>query len=391
MALSPDVLDRLRREEFPVTETRTWFNTATYGPLPRSNVLAQTQMLDSMMRGEGAKGIGHWWEGASEVRGKVGQLVGCDPGDVALVRSTGEGLGLVSLGLDWAVGDEVLVYDQEFPSGVYPWLALEKRGVKVRFVEDRGRSRFEVEDVAALLSERTRVVSVSLVNCYHGFRAPVEEISTLCRPNGTWLLVDAVQAVGALEVDVSSLGADLVSAHGYKSLCAGYGIGFCYVSPPLREALEVAAPGWKSVEDAPFIDKQLHYELRYPADARRYEASVPNLAAMFGLGASIDLFLDAGVRVINDWVLDVSAAVTRVLEEKGYAVVSSSRDGERSGIVSARVPEGDAAQVCAVLADQQVACAVRDGRLRVSCHLFNDESDVERLAKALPSSWAASG
>jgi selenocysteine lyase/cysteine desulfurase len=294
-------------------------------------------------------------------------------------------LSLVSLGLDWRAGDEVVLYDQEFPSAVYPWIALEKHGVNVRFVQDRGRHRFDAGDVELLLSDRTRVVCISLVNCYHGFRAPIEEIAKLCRSRGVWLLVDAVQAVGALTVDVGSLGADLVAAHGYKSLCAGHGIGFCYVAPELREALDVPAPGWKSIEDAPLFEKQLQYDLRYASDARRYEPSIPNLAGMYGLGASIDLFTNAGVQLINDWVLEVSAGVVDALEEKGYPVASSTRNGERSGIVSAQVPSGDAQRVCAALAEQQVACVVRDGRLRVSCHLFNDWTDIERLVDALRS------
>jgi selenocysteine lyase/cysteine desulfurase len=377
-------MQKLREEEFPVTENKTWFNTATYGPLPVTNVDAQKEFLEGMMMGAGAKGVGHWWEGAAEVRGKVGTLIGCDPRDVALLHSTVEGLSLVSLGLDWKVGDEVVVYDQEFPAGVYPWLALEKRGVTVRFIEDRGRHRFDVEDVEALLTDRTRVVCISLVNCFHGFRAPIEEISKLCHSNGSLLLADVVQAVGALTVDVASLGADLVAAHGYKSLCSGYGIGFCYVAPKLREVLEVSAPGWKNIEDAPFLEKQLQYNLRYAADARRYENSVPNLAGMYGLGASIDLFTGAGVQLINDWVLEVSAGVVEALEEKGYPVSSSTRDGERSGIISADVPDGDAERVRAALAEKNVSCAVRDGRLRISCHLFNDWTDIERLVTALP-------
>jgi selenocysteine lyase/cysteine desulfurase len=198
------------------------------------------------------------------------------------------------------------------------------------------------------------------------------------------LLADVVQAVGALTVDVASLGADLVAAHGYKSLCSGYGIGFCYVAPKLREVLEVSAPGWKNIEDAPFLEKQLQYNLRYAADARRYENSVPNLAGMYGLGASIDLFTGAGVQLINDWVLEVSAGVVEALEEKGYPVSSSTRDGERSGIISADVPDGDAERVRAALAEKNVSCAVRDGRLRISCHLFNDWTDIERLVTALP-------
>jgi cysteine desulfurase / selenocysteine lyase len=378
-----EVVSRLRREEFPVTREKVWFNTATYGPLPVSNVAAQRDLLEGMMLGAGGPGIGHWWDGAAAVRAKVGAFIGCDPEDVALLRSTGEGIALVSLGLDWRPGDEVVVYEQEFPNGVYPFLALEPQGVRVRFVEDRGRHRFTADDVAAVMSGRTRAVCVSLVNCYHGFRAPVEEISALCRQRGAWLLVDAVQGVGILPVDVGALGADLVSAHGYKSLCSGYGISFCYVSPELRGSLKVAAPGWKSIEDAPYIDRQLDYNLRYADGARRYEPSVQNLAGMYGLGASLDLFTRTGRELIRDWVLGLSAAVAEAVTGKGYRVASSTRPGETSGIVSVEIP-GDAAEVAAALAEQNVTCAVRDGRIRVSSHVFNNQEDIDRLVAALP-------
>ena len=137
MTAAHETVARLRREEFPVTSEKVWLNTATYGPLPVSNVAAQRDLLEGMMRGEAGPGIGHWWDGAAEVRAKVGAFIGCDPADVALLHNTGEGIGLVSLGLDWRPGDEVVVYEQEFPNGVYPFLALEPQGVRVRFVEDR--------------------------------------------------------------------------------------------------------------------------------------------------------------------------------------------------------------------------------------------------------------
>jgi cysteine desulfurase/selenocysteine lyase len=387
--VSPDaVVARLRRAEFPVTAERTWLNTATYGPLPVSNVAAQRDLLEGMMRGAGGPGIGHWWEGAASVRDRVGAMIGCAPADVALLRSTGEGIGLVSLGLDWRPGDEVVLYDREFPSGVYPFLALADRGVRVRFVEDRGRCRFTADDVAAVMTSRTRVVCVSLVNCYHGFRAPVEDIGVLCRERGAWLLVDAVQGAGILPVDVGALGASLVSAHGYKSLCAGYGISYCYVAPELRDCLRVSAPGWKSIEDAPYIDRQLDYNLRYPDGARRFEPTVQNLAGMYGVGASFVLFQRTGPALIADWVAGLAGAVRAAVTERGYTVASSERPGETSGIVSVAVPgtvlDGDAARVGAALAERGISCAVRDGRLRVSCHVFNDREDVDRLADALP-------
>ncbi len=133
-----ETMSLLRREEFPVTREKVWFDTATYGPLSVSNVRAQTKLLEGMMLGAVLPGL---WSlvGRRERGARQSRSVHRMRSDrIALLRSTGEGISLVSLGLDWRPGDEVVLYDQEFPSDVYPFLALEKKGVKVVFVADRG-------------------------------------------------------------------------------------------------------------------------------------------------------------------------------------------------------------------------------------------------------------
>ena len=374
----------MRDEQFPVTRQWSWFNTAAYGPLPVCNVEAQASFLRGMSIGESAAGVGHWWEGADAVRGKVGRLINADPEDICFLKSTSEGLGLAVTGLDWAPGDEVITYDQEFPSTAYPWLGLARKGVAVRFIRDRGRARFDVDDVAELMSARTRVVCLSLVNFSNGFRAPVEAIADLCRSRGIWLVVDAVQAAGCLPLDVQSLGADLVSAHGYKSLCSGFGISFCYVAPRFRENLAVAVPGWKSIENVTDITHQLDYELTLARGARRYESGSQNISGMYGMGASIDLILGLGTDVIGQHVLAMSALVAEHVEARGYHVVSSRRPAECSGIVSVDCGAREPAEVAAALKRASVMCSVREGRLRISSHLFVDEDDVRRLAAELP-------
>src|SRR5207249_2785353 len=144
----------------------------------------------------------------------------CSAADIAILHSTTEGLSLVAQGLDWEAGDEVISYELEHPNAVYPWKNLADRGVVIRYIKDAGY-RFDADQVAELITDRTRVVCLSLVNFGHGFRSPVERISAMCKPRGIWVVIDAVQAVGSISVDVAALGADIVSAHAYKWLLGG--------------------------------------------------------------------------------------------------------------------------------------------------------------------------
>jgi selenocysteine lyase/cysteine desulfurase len=219
-------LAEIRRREFPITNSWLYFDTATYGPHPRRYVQAISDIAGRLSTDP----LGTTSASVEGVRSAAAQLLGAPEANVALLRSTGEGTNLVTGGLDWHAGDEVILYELDFPSLVAPWIALGERGVNVAVVADRGRHRFEVEDFERLLSPRTRAISVSLVNNTTGFRAPVEALAELCRARGLWFSVDAVQAIGSVVVDVPSLQADVVSAHGYKFQMSGFGYALVYLS-----------------------------------------------------------------------------------------------------------------------------------------------------------------
>src|SRR5579885_2931948 len=119
-----------------------------------------------------------------DVRAAAARLLNASADNLALLRSTSEGVSLAANGIDWKPGDEVILYEREFIGAITPWLALADRGVKVVVIPDRGRYRFELEDVEALLSPRTRAICVSLVNNVTGFRAPIEAIGKLCAERG---------------------------------------------------------------------------------------------------------------------------------------------------------------------------------------------------------------
>ncbi|HKF78261.1 MAG TPA: aminotransferase class V-fold PLP-dependent enzyme [Candidatus Dormibacteraeota bacterium] len=374
----------LRREQFSVTRRWAWFDHATFGPPPRVFVDAVSAFTEAMAAAEVPEGLELFVDAVDRARARAARFINADPDDVAFLKSTAEGLGVVALGLDWAPGDQVIAYDQAFPADVYPWLNLAGRGVEVRLVRDRGRQRHDAHDVAALMTPRTRVVCLELVNCNNGFRAPLREIAALCHERGAWLLVDATQAAGALRIDVREIGCDVLVAHGYKFLMAGWGTAICYFAPHTRERLRVPEPGWKSIQDLRSVTSHFDYRLDYAQEARRFEPGVPDLSSIFGLEAVIDLLERLGPSQVEEQVLRYAAEVGEALEDRGWEIVSSRLAGERSAILSA-VREGvDPVAVQAELRRRHVACAVRAGRMRISVHAYNDRADLDRLLDCLP-------
>lgn len=355
-----------------------YLDSATYGPHPRRYVEALAGVAEQLS----TEPLGATSDRIEEVRASAARLIHASPDHVSLLHSTSEGAALIAQGLDWRPGDEVILYEHEFPGAVAPWLALAGRGVRLRVIPDRGRHRFDLDDVEALLSPRTRAICVSLVNNLNGFRAPVAGIRELCDGRDIWIACDAVQAMGALDLDVRALGADVVAAHGYKFLLSGFGNAVIFFSERARRELRVTSVGSRNAGgETPDL---LERGLAPPEDGTRFEVGVPNVPAVIGMGASLSMLLEVGTEVVEEHVLRLSARLTAGVRERGYQVVSSEAPGERSGLVSVVSPRVPPAEVEARLREHHVACAVRDGRLRFACHLFNTEEEIDQAVAALP-------
>jgi len=377
---TPYDVSELRTAQFPITRRYAYLDNSTFGPPPRACAEAVARCVRELS--EGTRVPVPWAAEVDRVRSLAARLYNCTIDDVALLKSSAEALGLVALGLDWRRGDEVVVYERDFPAGVLPWLNLTHLGVRVRFVRDHGRHRFDTDDVADLVGERTRVVCLGLVNYGNGLRAPIEGIAEVCRRHGVWLLVDATQAAGVIDVDVRRLGCNLLVAHGYKFLVSGYGTAPCYVDRELRTRLRVPEPGWKTRQDAGA--SVTDYErIEFVEGAQRFEPSIPDLASIVGMGASLDLLLGLDPKAIESWTLNLVAAAAAGLAESGFRVVSSRRDREGSSILSLEHDGVEADRLQETLQEAGVVAAVREGRLRLSFHGYNDEEDLDRLLATL--------
>src|SRR5262245_22769371 len=145
------------RAEFPVTQRWAFFDHAAVAPITGR---ARQAMID--WAGDLAEnGLVHeprWLQRVDEVRRLFGQLLHTEPFDIAFIKNTSEGIGIVAEGLQWRTGDNVVTAAEEYPSNIYPWMNLASRGVEVRRVESRD-ARIAIDDIRAAIDARTRLLT----------------------------------------------------------------------------------------------------------------------------------------------------------------------------------------------------------------------------------------
>jgi selenocysteine lyase/cysteine desulfurase len=364
------------RQLFPIVNDQVFFNHAGIAPLSAPVAETAGDFYRECAAQAGA-GYPRWQRRLAGARQSAATLLGAATEEIAFTGNTSMGLSLIAESFPWREGDAVLVPIPDFPANVYPWLHLQRRGVRVRYVE-RQQGRLTPEMIGAALRPDVRLLALSSVDYASGYAADLPAISALCRQRDVILAVDAIQSLGVLPLDVRSAGVQLLATGGHKWLCGPLGSGLLYVAADLPVELAPALVGWKSVIEPE--DFRLHFELR--TDAARFEPGTVNYGGIFGLGRAIELLLEVGIERGRERVFSLVDLLAAGLQERGLEIATSLAAGERSGILCF-TPPGDAKALFQGLAGRQVTVALRDGRIRLAPHFYNDESDIERFFAAL--------
>jgi selenocysteine lyase/cysteine desulfurase len=367
------------REHFPVTGRWAFMDHAAVAPLSAPARAALLEWADDVVH-NGVVTEKRWLARVEEVRRLFARLLGADPLDIAFVKNTSEGVGIVAEGFPWQPGDNVVTALEEYPANLYPWMNLASRGVELRRVPSR-LGRVELDDLVAALDGRTRIVSLSFVEFASGFRNDLEAVGAICQERGIRFFVDAIQGLGVLPLDVSRLGVDYLSADGHKWLLGPEGAGIFWIRRDRVEELHPVGVGWHSVVGKWDFSR---VDFRLEPHAGRWESGTLNMAGIVALGASLDVLLQAGIEAVGQRVLALTDRLCEGARRRGWTVHSSRRDRDRSGIVSLLPPEGrDPAAVVKELRRQGVVVNHRAGRLRVSPHAYNTPDEIDRLVELL--------
>jgi cysteine desulfurase / selenocysteine lyase len=369
------------RRQMPVTEEWAYLDHAAVAPLSQGAMVALADWAADATR-NGSANYPSWNGRIADLRRLSARMIEADLDEIAFVGNTTAGVNFVAEGFPWRPGDNIVTREDEFPANQYPWLHLADRGVETRRLPVGG-GRLDLDRLAAAIDERTRIVSLSWVAYANGWRHELEEIVKLVHDRGALFFLDAIQGLGVFPLDVKKTPIDFLAADGHKWMLGPEGAGVFYLRREHLKLLRPVGVGWNSVKNEHDFHK-IVYDLKETAE--RYEGGSINIACLLALRASLELLARYPAECLAARVLEITDHACRRLTEIGATVLSDRSADHKSGIVSFELPGRDPVAIRRRCFEQKVILSCRAGRLRISPHAYNDESDIERLIAAIQES-----
>lgn len=368
------------RKEFSFTPNLVYLDHASSGPIPNSSMSAVFEFYKYLTFDRLAIGNRHLFTALEESRKLAAGLIQAKASEICISPNTSYGLNVVAQGLKLKRGDTVLLSDVEFPANVYPWLNLRQDGIKIRFVKSNN-GFFSIENFLKAIDRTTKVLSLSFVQFFNGYKNSLETIGNICAEKGLTFVVDGIQGVGCQTLDVKKCKIDFLSCGGGKWLLSAPGTGFFYVSKRLQKKLKTVFFGWLGVDWKYRFEDLLKYDKPPFASARRFEIGTYPYAELQILARSLKLISEVGTSTIEMHTSGLLDLLINYLRGSGYQIKSSLEPKHRSAILSFTCQ--DARRLHQKLFKNQIICSFREGSLRIAPHFYNTESEMQLVIEIL--------
>jgi cysteine desulfurase/selenocysteine lyase len=383
MTLS-DILssEELRHREFPVTRDKVFLAHAGDCPLPRRVAEAISSYARQATTGDQEALV--FPAVIERGRALAAQLLNCQESEVAFVGPTSLALSFLASGLKLRKGTNILIYFDDYPSNVYPWMALAERGVEVRLANTRGLGIIRPRDVIGQIDEDTRLVALASCHFISGYRIDFQAIGKFLRNLKILFCLDAIQTLGAFPTTTESV--DLLAADAHKWLLGPCGAGMMYVRQPIQDLVTPPIYGWNNVQCPDYVAQE---QIVYQHGAQKYEAGTHNLLGIVGLVAAMELALEIGIEAISRELLRKRSWLMPALQAKGYTVLEADAPPETaSAIISFFRPETDLAAIHAKLLEANIVTSLRADRsgqkyIRLSPHYYNTDAELHRVLELI--------
>lgn len=382
--MSDSTLLQKIRQAMPATTSHLYFNAGTFGPLPAYVIQAMQEHLQEEWQ-EGRLGMAFFEKMLNfhkSAREGAARLLHAESDEIALTGNTSEGLNIISHGLNWREGDEVITTNHEHMGLLGPLYQLRNRyGVAIRFADigERG-DRPILKAVADLVTPRTRLIALSHVSWMTGAVLNIHEVAYMGREWGIPVLIDAAQSAGAIAVDAHALDVDFYAMPMQKWLCGPDGTGALYVRRDSLTAVQPTYVGYPSFKHDPGTPKVLM------ENAQRFELGDRQTAAVAGQAAVFRwLEEEIGYTWIFERIASLSTYTYHALRELPGLTMLTPRPGE-SGLVAFKLDGKDDADVVTALREKHniyIRNIPESHALRISTGFYNTEEEIDTLVRAL--------
>jgi cysteine desulfurase/selenocysteine lyase len=374
--------------EFPGLAGGPYLDTAARSLLPRSAHVAITASLDSLLMGTADKVA--MFATVERARERFARLINARADEVAITKNISEGLNIIAAALPWRTGDNVVICRQlEHPNNIFPWASLARRlGIKIRDVPARD-GRLLDEDVIAAIDERTRIVTLCEVSFSPGLRADIAPIGKITRARDIFFLVDGAQSAGIVHIDAEAAGIDGLAVSTQKGLLGTYGMGFLYCRQSWAERLNPVYLARFGVDlGATHEAARGGDDFRLMPDARRFDLGNYNFAAAAGVDVSLAMLDRIGTRNIEAHVTRLARRLASGLDQLGFPVAGGGSGENLAGIVSIgrhgagghdSSDDQHTQRLAEALKRSGVRLSVRQGMVRLSFHIYNDDADIDHV------------
>jgi len=365
------------RQDFPVLEKWAYLNSPYIAPSPQPVVDATIAFHQA--KASDPISLGSMLDEEQAMRERFAELVNADTSEIGVLSTTSEGENVVTAALDLQPGDNVVIDQLHYDTTEFLYdKFVDTKGIELRVVKTVDGAA-PANSFAELVDDRTRIVSVSWVSHQNGYRHDLAALAEIAHANGAYLYVDAIQGVGALELDVRKSGVDFFTAGGYKWLLGGFGVALFYVRSELLDEIDMDRVGWRQLASETTPGAYGFHE-----DARKYGYATPAFGAVYQMRAALDYVLDVGVANIEAHVIPLANTLNSELRTLGFDVLTPAANA--SQIVAFK--HGVDPEAAASAFDKaRVKVSLReDGtQVRAGVGFFNNQADVDRLLEAAAS------
>jgi cysteine desulfurase / selenocysteine lyase len=363
-------------------------NNAGIAPWPKQTLEAVTAWSAKLAQG-GTSTVGFAFDETEKTRASLAEFLGTRPEQIAFFTTCATAISQVALGFPLKAGDEIVVWDQEYPSNFHPWkIAAERAGAKL-VVAKSGSSpdsplATPFANIEAVTTPRTRIIAISWVQYRSGAQTDLKALAQFARERGIFTCVDIIQGFGANEFHFDSSGLDAVCGGAHKWLTSPLSLGFLALRAEHSELLSPIMVGAMTY-GGPDIPSSLEAKMR--TGVQKFEPGGRQMLEMLGLGQTLELFKKVGISAIAREAERLSNSIADGLRSRGYQVHSPHGEKIRGAILNfsptSSSPLKTFEEIEQTFAHHKITFSKRSPGIRLSPHAFNRDEEIEKVLQAL--------